>query len=93
MGRGSHHGTPSKDQDVERLIKMYQTSKLHSKEAGGRRIHGGDAAHAADVMTQGSVKLIVDGAADRWWDERNFERNTTEIYPDAPVTQRNTTSD
>ncbi|KAM5534908.1 hypothetical protein V8D89_011463 [Ganoderma adspersum] len=90
--RGSHHGTPSKEQDVERLIKMYKTLKLHSKEIGGQRIHGRDAAHAVDVMTQGSVKLMVDGVADRWWDERNFERNTTEIYLNAPVTQHNVTT-
>ncbi|KAM5538412.1 hypothetical protein V8D89_008014 [Ganoderma adspersum] len=30
----SHHGTPAKDRDVEHLVKMYQTSKLHTKEAG-----------------------------------------------------------
>ncbi|EJF59389.1 hypothetical protein DICSQDRAFT_65108 [Dichomitus squalens LYAD-421 SS1] len=79
IGRGSHHGKPSKNQDVDRLVRMYRTSKLHNKE-DGREMKGGESNWALDVMTAGSVKLIVDGAAERWWDERDFERATTESY-------------
>ncbi|EJF60635.1 hypothetical protein DICSQDRAFT_62442 [Dichomitus squalens LYAD-421 SS1] len=79
IGRGTHHGRPSKEEDIDRLIKMYRTSKLHSWE-DGRQVKGGVSNRATDVMTVGSVRLIVDGAAERWWDERDFERATTELY-------------
>lgn len=78
-GRGTHHGTPLKDADVERVVEMFREMHAHTVE-GGRVIRGAAADHAADYITLGSTRLQAEGLVERWWSDRSFERATTEVY-------------
>ncbi|OJT15550.1 hypothetical protein TRAPUB_6525 [Trametes pubescens] len=78
-GRGTRHGAPSKDKDVQRLVDMYNEAKVHEIKPG-RTIPGGPTDSAADFTTMGATKLMLDGVFERWWSERSFPRATTEIY-------------
>ncbi|KAI0635511.1 hypothetical protein C8Q77DRAFT_1052916 [Trametes polyzona] len=89
-GRGTHHGTPAKVEDVDRMIAMFQEFHAHSVEEG-RVLRGTKGDHAADYITLGSTKLQSDGIFERWWSDRCFERATTEIYT-LPVDEAHTTS-
>ncbi|KAI0668429.1 hypothetical protein C8Q78DRAFT_1098590 [Trametes maxima] len=77
--RGTHHGTPSKDADVLQMFEMFQGFSAHAR-CPGRTIPGGSTNRAGDYVTLGATKLQVDGAIERWWNDRLFEKATTEIY-------------
>ncbi|KAI0639717.1 hypothetical protein C8Q77DRAFT_1082554 [Trametes polyzona] len=88
-GRGTHHGTPAKDEDVDRMIAMFRAFHAHSVEEG-REIKGTEADHAPDYVSLGAIKLQSDGIFTRWWNDRSFKRATTEIYGTASSTNTHT---
>lgn len=79
LGRGTRHGTPSKDTDVLRLTVMYLGSHVHRHEAGCVFKHSVNDL-AKDFISIGADKLIGEGVIEKWWNERNFERSQDEIY-------------
>ncbi|KAH9852593.1 hypothetical protein C2E23DRAFT_868457 [Lenzites betulinus] len=79
QGRGARHGAPAKAEDIERIIEMFRTIHGHTTEEG-RIVKGAVADHAADYITLGAVKLQMEGMAERWWNDRTFERATTEVW-------------
>lgn len=68
-----------KDADVDRVVEMFREMHAHTVEEG-REIRGGTTDHAADYTTLGSTRLQSEGLYERWWNDRSFERATTEIY-------------
>ncbi len=79
VGRGTRHGSPSKEKDVTRLTAMYLGSHVHRHHAG-RRFKNPDTDLAKDYISAGADKLIGEGVIDKWWNERNFERSQEEMY-------------
>ncbi|KAI0350065.1 hypothetical protein OH77DRAFT_1413658, partial [Trametes cingulata] len=83
LARGAHHGTPSKDDDVQRVLDMFIASNVLTSEAK-RRIKGGKTDHAPDVMTAGAVHLATEKVVERWWCDRSFPRAQDEVYTPDP---------
>ncbi|KAH9923719.1 uncharacterized protein BXZ73DRAFT_91408 [Epithele typhae] len=78
QARGTRHGTPSKEADVQKLVKMYITSGLHNHEPGRKPKSALDI--ATDLMTAGADSLNSDKHVDTWWDGRSVKRSAEEIY-------------
>ncbi len=80
--RGTKHGIPSKTADVKKLTEMYHNAKVHwyiPNQQRGRNLLTGDNC-AVDVMTAGAGRLASEPKFSNWWNERMFERATTQIY-------------
>ncbi|KAH9902527.1 hypothetical protein C8Q73DRAFT_741902 [Cubamyces lactineus] len=79
QARGTHHGTPSKDDDVAQIAAMYRAANVHGTEPGQGPLSA-LADRAEGVITMGAIKLASDGVYDRWWNDQSFSRTTTEIH-------------
>ncbi|CDO73373.1 hypothetical protein BN946_scf185013.g6 [Trametes cinnabarina] len=89
--RGSRHGAPSKDEDMCKLVDMYNGAEVHQVRPG-RKIKGGPTDNAADFVTNGVMKLMLEGVFERWWSERSFQRATTETYTLEEATSEDTST-
>ena len=82
-GRGKRHGTPSKADDVKKLVSMYQAAKAHKYVPNmmreGRNVLLGTN-RADDFITKGAGKLVSGDKFRSWWDDRSFDKATTQIY-------------
>ena len=79
MGRGSRHTTPSKDADVARVVEMYRAAGVLNREKAALIILG-DGDRAGDYVTKGASAEDLTALQTRWWDDRRFQRATTELY-------------
>ncbi|RDX45838.1 hypothetical protein OH76DRAFT_1457458 [Lentinus brumalis] len=75
-GRGKAHGTPAKADDVKKLVDMYLDAGAYR---GPRDLLAG-ANRAEDYVSLGSERLSTEGKFQTWWEDRSFERATTQIY-------------
>ncbi|KAH9916714.1 uncharacterized protein BXZ73DRAFT_53621 [Epithele typhae] len=78
LGRGTRHGTPSKDADVKKVLDMYLRSNMHKYQA--ERKSKDDP--AADIVTRGADKMGTESTIKTWWVHRSLERSIEEIYAD-----------
>ncbi|KAJ8454311.1 hypothetical protein ONZ45_g19356 [Pleurotus djamor] len=78
-GRGTHHSSPSKDNDVETLVQSYQLSKIY-EETPGRLFKSTDD-YSKDVVTIGAGNLIGGSASvTKWFTKRTHFRAKMEDW-------------
>lgn len=70
--RGSSHGTPSKDDDIELLRQAYSRAKIHVKDKGREAQQEEDI--PKDVEQEGWKGLLSGNTIDRWWSKRIASR-------------------
>ncbi|KAH7905726.1 hypothetical protein BJ138DRAFT_1138187 [Hygrophoropsis aurantiaca] len=75
--RGSHHGTPTKENDVAKLTEQYAASNIHEYEPG-RYLKTNN--KAEDYISNGVVDLERSGTIENWWSNRTYARATSEIW-------------
>ncbi|KAI0047482.1 hypothetical protein FA95DRAFT_1663095 [Auriscalpium vulgare] len=80
--RGTKHTVPAKEKDVE-LLKSTAMSEGWFTYTDGRTIKRPEDV-AKDVLSLGTQALFEDGAIERWWSGRAFERRATERWADEP---------
>lgn len=83
LGQGKHHGTPSKTDDVNRLVDMYCDVKVHEYIANSKRDTRSvltTANQAEDYVGVGAGLFMSTPKWDMWWNDRSFTKATTEIY-------------
>jgi len=77
--RGSHHGSPDKENDVEKLTELYVKSELHIHKKD-RMIETGSKDKVSDFVSIGANNLERLKTIEKWWDNRSFERSVEENW-------------
>ncbi|KAI0261436.1 hypothetical protein BC834DRAFT_471446 [Gloeopeniophorella convolvens] len=74
LSRGTAHTSPGKDADVRKLMDIIVEEEWFSYERGRAIARSVD--KPDDVVIKGLIS-VDEGAMDRWWDNRNFTRRTS----------------
>jgi hypothetical protein len=81
--RGSKHQAPSKENDLEALMKTFILGGLH-REIDDRTVPGKGGKVPVDVVAKGASALLnlkpSESLVKRWMASRSFERSTKEVF-------------
>ncbi len=77
-GRGKHHHTPNKEEDIQKLTASYDESQLYIETPG--RTHKSTQDLAEDYITKGYTTLSDSPTVSDWFKRRTRVRSTEEDW-------------